>query len=130
MVDYSKSINEERLYIFDMKERKIILRSKVGHAYKSGRYYPVRFSNKISSKLSSLGAYETLETYYGQWGYSLKIKGLDEELNSNAERRSIVFHPVILNNNYLTEGCFSLPKEQNNKIINLIKSGCLVYVYD
>lgn len=113
-----------------MVRQKIVVRSKVGHAYKSGKFYPTTFSNHIGSKLSSLGAYQTFYSYTGQFGYSLKLIGLDREYNSNATIRGIVFHPTVSDNYLWTEGCFSLPKNNSREVINLIKNGCLVYVYN
>ena len=36
IIDYRKSILSERLYVLDMKTKKIIISSKVSHSFKSG----------------------------------------------------------------------------------------------
>lgn len=77
IIDYSKSIHATRLFLFDMKIKEIILRSRVAHAFKSGITKPVHFSNKIGSNMTSKGNYLTLDTYFGKFGYSLRVKGLD-----------------------------------------------------
>jgi hypothetical protein len=129
LINYSKPIDEERLFIFDMNKKEIIIASKVSHAYNSGKKIPTKFSNVIGSKKSSTGGFMTLGSYNGSWGYSMKLRGLDFNLNDNSEVRGIIFHPNITNNVTYSDGCFMTPKNINKKIIDLTKNGCLVYVY-
>ena len=75
MVDFSKSIDEDRLYIVNTKTAKIEMTSIVSYAWKSGTLYATNFSNVNKSKKSSLGAYLTEDTYYGRFSYSLRLKG-------------------------------------------------------
>ena len=56
MIDYSKSIDEQRLYIVNTKTAKIEMTSIVSHGLNSGNEYAVNFSNIKDSKKSSLGA--------------------------------------------------------------------------
>lgn len=128
MVDYSKSIDEERLYIVNTKTGKIEMTSIVSHGVNSGKEYATDFSNVIGSYKSSLGAYLTEQTYNGYYGYSLIVKGLDKT-NSNAKKRKIIFHSTKKMKTKWSWGCFSLPEKNNKKIIDMIKGGCLVYVY-
>ena len=113
-----------------MKNEKIVLTSLVSHAYNSGKEYAKDFSNEINSKKTSLGAFVTKNTYYGYYGYSLVISGLDDNLNTNAEKRSIIFHSTKKMTKPWSWGCFSIPDSVNNKIINMIKNGCLVYAHN
>jgi hypothetical protein len=127
-IDYSKPISEERLYVIDIKTSETILTTKVAHGINSGKEYATDFSNVNESLKSSLGVYVTQETYYGHFGYSLRVNGLDKT-NSNARYRKIIFHS---NNKMRTKwswGCFSTDEKINKKLINMIKDGCLVYVY-
>lgn len=128
MVDYSKSINEERLYIVNTKTAKIEMTSIVSHGVYSGKEYATDFSNVENSYKSSLGAYLTENTYYGHFGYSLVLKGLDKT-NSNAKKRKIIFHSSKIMKTKWSWGCFSLPENNTRKIIDMIKGGCLVYAY-
>jgi hypothetical protein len=128
MVDFSKSIVAERLYVVNTKTAKIEMTSIVSHAWNSGSLYATNFSNKDGSLKSSLGAYLTENTYYGHYGYSLVLKGLDKT-NSNAKKRKIIFHSTKIMKTKWSWGCFSLPVDNNKKIIDMIKGGCLVYVY-
>ena len=121
MVDYSKSIDDERLYIVNTKTAQIEMTSIVSHGVNSGKEYATDFSNVKDSKKSSLGAYLTESTYYGIFGYSLHLKGLDKT-NNLARERAIIFHS--------SKGCFYLPEKNTRKIIDVIKGGCLVYAYN
>jgi hypothetical protein len=128
MVDFSKSINEERLYVVNTKTAKIEITSLVSHGINSGKEYATDFSNVENSYKSSLGAYLTENTYYGHFGYSLYLKGLDKT-NSNAKKRKIIFHSSKIMQTKWSWGCFSLPDKNTRKIIDMIKDGCLVYAY-
>jgi hypothetical protein len=128
MIDYSKSIDEERLYVVNTKTEKIELTSIVSHGINSGLEYAVNFSNEENTYKSSLGTYVTENTYYGHFGYSLILKGLDYT-NSNAKKRHIIFHSTKIMSTKWSWGCFSLPEKNTRKIIDMIKGGCLVYVY-
>ncbi|MHA7900430.1 MAG: murein L,D-transpeptidase catalytic domain family protein [Henriciella sp.] len=90
-----------------------------------------RFSNIEGSKMTSLGAFVTGETYYGMHGLSLKLKGLSPQ-NDLAEKRLIVIHGA----DYVSParslqgrswGCPALERSVAERIIPLIKSGSFVY---
>ena len=68
LIDFSKSIDEERLYVVNTKTAEIEISSKVSHGRNSGKNYATVFSNKMNSLQSSLGAYVTGKTYYGRFG--------------------------------------------------------------
>lgn len=128
MVDYSKPIYAERLYIVNTKQQRIEMTSIVSHAFKSGMVYAKDFSNVEESLKSSIGVYLTENTYYGKYGYSLALKGLDKT-NSNAKKRNIVFHSSKKMNTKWSHGCFAVPDKKSRKIIEMIKGGSLVYAY-
>ena len=91
-----------------------------------------RFSNIEGSKMSSLGAFVTGETYYGAHGLSLKLKGLSPE-NDLAEQRLIVIHGA----DYVTPnravlgrswGCPALERHITERVVPLIKGGSFLYI--
>ncbi len=129
LIDYSKSILSDRLFVVDVQNKKIVLISTVSHAFNSGLQYATKFSNMEGTLMSCIGAFETKSTYYGQFGYSLIVKGLDKGINSDAEPRKIIFHSAQKMKTKWSWGCFATPEETNKKLIDLIKNGCLVYVY-
>lgn len=138
IIDFSKSSTEKRLFIIDLKKQEIIHESLVAHGKNSGWDIPESFSNVINSKKSSLGFFLTAETYTGKHGLSLKLDGLEKDINDNARKRCIVIHSA----NYVSDqfidkvgrlgrsfGCPTLPSENYNKIIDLIKNKSLIFIY-
>lgn len=139
IIDYTKSIDDVRLFVVDIEKSTIVLQSIVSHARNSGLMFAKNYSNEINSKKSSPGAYQTKGTYPGQYGYSMLLKGL-ESINNNAEKRQIIFHSTgfnsdgkiidkkrIMHSKY-SWGCFATSEDINKKIIDMVKNGSLVYV--
>lgn len=127
IIDYRKNLFSKRLYLVDLKSKKVLLKSRVSHAKKSGLLYPNKFSNTIGSKKSSTGAFITSTTYKGKAGFSMRLIGKDDKINSNAELRHIVFHSLNPKNPW-SEGCFATPSKTNRYLISKISDGRLVYV--
>lgn len=127
-IDYSKPISEKRLYVINMRTSETILFCEVSHGVNSGKEFATKFSNEKNSLKSSLGVYITQETYFGHYGYSLRVNGLDKT-NSNARVRKIIFHSNSKMKTKWSWGCFSTDEKINKKLIDIIKNGCLVYVY-
>ena len=82
LIDFSKPSTEKRLYVFDMKEKKMLFSSVVAHGKNSGGVYATSFSNEYGSYKSSLGFYLTASTYQGKNGYSLILDGLEKGINA------------------------------------------------
>lgn len=138
IADFSKSSSQNRFYVIDMEEGKILYHTLVAHGRKSGLNYATDFSNKPESNKSSLGFYLTLNTYYGEKGYALKLKGLEKGINDKAYDRAIVLHgsdyvttQFANSNGYLGRslGCPAVPKKQTVGIINSIKNGSVLFIY-
>lgn len=92
VIDYSLPSNKQRMWVFDVKRERLLYNTYVAHGRNSGDNYAHHFSNKESSKESSLGTYITQDTYVGHKGYSLNLKGLDRGFNDNAYNRRVVIH--------------------------------------
>lgn len=138
LIDFSKPSTEERLYVFDMQQKKILYSSVVSHGKNSGSQYATSFSNEYGSYKSSLGFYLTENTYQGSNGYSLILEGLEKGVNDNARQRAIVIHgadyanpSVIRTSGRLGRsfGCPALPRHLNQPIIDAIKHGSVLYIY-
>ncbi|WP_080903218.1 murein L,D-transpeptidase catalytic domain family protein [Parabacteroides sp. Marseille-P3160] len=137
LIDYSKPSTEKRLYVIDMKQKKLLYASLVSHGRNSGENYATSFSNENGSYKSSLGFYLTESTYQGKNGYSLVLNGLEKGINNRAKERAIVMHaapycnPSFLSNGRLgrSQGCPALPEAVSKSIINTIKGGSLLYIY-
>jgi hypothetical protein len=130
IVDYRKNILTKRLFVLDMKEKKILISTTVSHAWNSGVMYPNEYSNIHGSNMTSSGNYITRGTRYGYFGYSMIIDGLDNGINNNARSRAVIFHSDRKMKTKWSNGCFATPEETNIKIINLTKNGVLVCVIE
>ncbi len=137
IVDMSQSSRQKRLYLLDIENHKLAMNTFVSHGKNSGVDMAEKFSNIPESEQSSLGFYVTKETYTGKHGLSLKLSGLEEGFNDNAERRAIVVHGADyvnagrVNSDYMgrSQGCPAVPVAQAPKIIDMIKGGSALFVY-
>lgn len=139
LIDFSKPSTKERMYVLDMKQKKILFVSHVSHGKKSGENYATSFSNVSGSNKSSLGFYLTENTYTGRNGYSLVLNGLEKGINDKAKERAIVVHgadysdPSTIGHSGgrlgRSLGCPALPPALSRSIINTIKDGSLMYIY-
>ena len=138
IVDFSKPSSEKRLFIIDLKNYKVLFNTYVAHGMQSGKEFANQFSNMPESNKSSLGFYETLGTYIGGNGYSLKLQGMEQGINDNANRRAIVIHGadyvderLIHSQGYIGRswGCPALPQRLTKSIINIIKDGTCLFIF-
>jgi hypothetical protein len=135
--DFSQSSKAKRLYIIDTKNYRVLMNTYVAHGKNSGLNYAESFSNQPESLQSSLGFYVTKNTYFGKHGLSLKLAGLENGFNNNAEARAVVIHGADyigddrLNSPYMGRsfGCPAVPQAQSEKVINLLKNGTCLFVY-
>jgi hypothetical protein len=138
IIDYSKPSTEKRFFVIDIEKRKILYKTYVAHGKNSGDNYAKSFSNQSKSLKSSLGFFITAETYSGNNGYSLKIDGLEKNINDNARSREIVIHGAEYVSEEFIErygrlgrswGCPALPVEVSKEIIDVISDGSCLYIY-
>lgn len=128
IIDYRKNIFRERIFVLDMKNKEIILSSRVSHAWNSGVLYPTKISNEKGTNKTSIGSFITRGTKYGGFGYSMIVDGLDKGINNNAKSRAIIFHSTKKMFTPWSKGCFATNEEVNKKLIDLTKNGVLVCV--
>jgi hypothetical protein len=133
VIDFSLHASKARLLYLDLANQ-----SFKTHQVAAGRGsdpdgdgYATNFSNTAESKMSSLGAYKTLGTYNGKYGYSLYLKGLDPT-NDQAEARAIVMHPAT----YVNEadqragrswGCPAVDPSISRELFDNIKNGVIIF---
>src|SRR5688500_3364388 len=67
-VDYSRSINEERLWLIHNKTGDTVIRTTCSHGYASGENYVTDPSNESGSHKSSIGNFVIAEKYVGRFG--------------------------------------------------------------
>lgn len=136
--DFSQSSSVERMYVIDVRSKKLLYRTFVAHGINSGEEYANSFSNSDESCKSSLGFYVTSNTYTGSNGLSLRIQGVDRGFNDHAARRNIVIHGAtyvslrILHKYGVmgtTFGCPAIPAEMTDQIIPVVKNGSCFFIY-
>ena len=138
VIDFTKPSTEKRLFVIDLKLKKILFISYVAHGRNSGEKYATSFSNREGSFKSSLGFYKTENTYYGKNGYSLVLDGLERGINDKAKEGAIVMHGATYADPSTIRscgrlgrslGCPALPLAVCKKIIDTIKGGTLLYIH-
>ena len=136
--DFTQSSNNNRMWIIDLKARKILFNTYVAHGANTGEEFARKFSNNFESHQSSLGFYVTGDTYVGQHGNSLHLHGKDQGFNHNAYDRAIGVHGAdyvnkkfIAGNERLGRswGCPAVSNELAQPIINTIKDGTCLFIY-
>jgi hypothetical protein len=138
VIDFSLPSTKKRLWIIDTEKGEILLNSVVSHGRNSGNLMAESFSNTPESFKSSLGFYETGETYSGKHGYSLRLDGLEKGFNDQARNRAIVIHGADYANEDFAKstgrlgrslGCPALPSDLSAAAIDLIKDGTMLFIY-
>ncbi len=138
IIDYSQPSTAERLFVIDLKSRKLIHNTYVAHGKNSGTDLARSFSNIKSSLKSSPGFYMTGETYRGKHGYSLRLDGLEPGINDRARERAIVIHGAdYVSPDFIRRhqrlgrswGCPAVPDELATEIIDTIKGGTCLYIH-
>lgn len=138
IVDFSRPSNIERLWVVNLETRELLLQTLVAHGRNSGEVIPNRFSNKFNSFQSSLGFYRTGIAYAGKHGLSLKLHGMEEGINDQAERRAIVIHGAdyvsekyVARNGRLgrSQGCPAVAMGIHKQLIKAIRDNTCLFVY-
>jgi len=140
IADYSQSSNKKRLYVIDLKNRKLLFNTYVAHGRNTGEEYAKSFSNEEGSLKSSLGFYITENPIIGSHtGFALLINGVEKGFNDHAIKRAIIIHAAeYATENFIKKygrlgrsfGCPALPPEMNKPIIEKIKGGTCLFIYN
>lgn len=138
IIDFQKSSSAKRLWVIDLKNRKVLFNTLVSHGKNTGQDMALQFSNTPGSNMSSLGFYCTGNTYTGKHGLSLVLEGIDSGMNCNAASRAVVMHGAdyvsedfVKCNGRLgrSQGCPALPMDLHNDIISEIKDKTCLFIY-
>jgi hypothetical protein len=136
--DFTQSSNNDRMWIIDLKQRKVLYNTYVAHGAGTGEEFAQKFSNNFDSHQSSLGFYVTGDTYIGEHGNSLHLHGMDFGYNHNAYDRAIVVHGAdYVNDRFIkgnerlgrSWGCPAVDTKLAQPIINTIKDGTCMFIY-
>lgn len=138
VIDYSKASRDKRLWVFDLRARKLLFEEWVAHGKNSGADVPTTFSNAPNSYQSSIGLYETGQTYSGKHGRSLRLQGLEPGFNDNSMSRAIVMHAAAYADPKVVPGLGRLGRSQGcpavrpaiaGKLIETLQRGSYVFAY-
>jgi hypothetical protein len=138
VIDYSLPSSEPRLFTFDLMTKQLLFRELVAHGKNSGGDKANFFSNESGSLATSLGLYVTADTYEGNNGYSLRLKGLEEGVNDMAMDRAIVMHGAYyvsreairaLGRLGRSWGCPAIRSEIAHKVIDTVRGGSAIFAY-
>lgn len=138
VIDYSLPSSQPRLFVFNLVKHQLLFRELVAHGKNSGGDHASFFSNSSGSLASSLGLYVTADTYVGNNGYSLRLRGLEEGINDMAWDRAIVMHGAYYVSREAIKalgrlgrswGCPAVRAEMAQKIINTVRGGSPIFAY-
>ena len=137
ITDFARPSREPRFYLVNLLSG-FVTEYQVAHGRGSDPGHSgwlERFSNEPGSEASSRGAYVTGDIYYGKYGRSLRLTGLDPT-NDNALSRAIVVHaawyaePQVVDQYGKlgrSEGCFALSETNLQYLLYQLGPGRLLY---
>lgn len=138
VIDFRLPSSQKRLWVLDLASGDILFHEHVAHGRGSGDGMASRFSNVTDSFTSSLGLFQTLNSYNGANGYSLRLAGLEPGINDRALERAIVMHGA----DYVSEGfiktsgrlgrsygCPAVRREVAQPLIDTLREGQYLYAY-
>ncbi len=138
VIDYSMPSTAKRLWVFDLKTRALLYQELVAHGSGSGTNLATSFSNEPETHQSSIGLFQTEDTYVGRNGYSLRLRGLDAGFNARAYDRAIVMHGAPYVSEEVAQaqgrlgrswGCPALRSGIASEVIDTVKGTGLVFAY-
>ncbi|WP_373514034.1 murein L,D-transpeptidase catalytic domain family protein [Persicitalea sp.] len=138
IADFSQSSRNKRLYVIDFSTNRVVLNTYVAHGRNSGQEFASKFSNVNSSYQSSLGFYRALNTYQGKHGLSLRLQGLEKNINDQALARAIVMHGAdYVSEDFIRQtgrlgrslGCPAIPQADHESLIKLLHDGAGLFLY-
>lgn len=138
VIDFSLPSSEQRLWIFDLQQKRLLLQDLVAHGSGSGDNYAAAFSNIEGSHQSSIGLFRTSESYTGRHGYSLRMDGLEPGINDLARQRAIVIHAAdYVDLNWIdrygrigrSQGCPAVRPEVAGMVVDKLKGGQFMFSY-
>mgnify|MGYP001464711525 CR=1 FL=1 len=108
------------------------------NGYYSGALYASKFSDKPNTDATSLGVYETGESYIGKHGLSMRLIGLDKGFNDTAYKRDIVMHSAsYVNQSFIDKyhrigrswGCPAVSPEMIRPLVSTLEKGSILVIY-
>ena len=138
VIDYSLPSTERLLWVFDLRQHTLLVEELVSHGQGSGDTQAETFSNIPESYQSSLGLFRTMNSYYGRNGYSLRLNGLEPEVNDLAYERAIVIHGAdYVSDDFIAQtgrlgrshGCPAVREDITYPLIDSLREDQYVFAY-
>ena len=138
VIDFSRPSREKRLWVFDLRQPRLVFEEWVTHGKNSGGDLASTFSNRPNCYQTSLGLFRTGATYRGKHGTSLRLEGLEPGINHNSEARGIVIHSAAyadpgvvpsLGRLGRSEGCPAVRPAVAPELIRTLSRGSYVFAY-
>ncbi|MGP9795977.1 murein L,D-transpeptidase catalytic domain family protein [Halomonas sp. 86] len=138
VIDYSLPSTERRMWVFDLRQHTLLFEELVSHGQGSGDAQADAFSNIPESYQSSLGLFRTMNSYYGRNGYSLRLNGLEPEVNDLAYERAIVIHGAdYVSDDFIAQtgrlgrshGCPAVRQDITYPLIDSLRDDQYVFAY-
>ena len=138
VIDYSLPSSEPRMWVFDLHQHTLLFEELVSHGQGSGDAVASAFSNTPDSHQSSIGLFRTMNSYYGRNGYSLRLDGLEPEVNDLAFERAIVIHGAdYVSDDFIAQtgrlgrshGCPAVREDITYPLIDSLKENQYVFAY-
>jgi len=142
ITDFSMHSRLKRQWVIQLATGELLYNLTVGHGVASivgdDLGFSSVFSNTPESHQSSLGLIRTAETYTGDYGYSLRLDGLEPGFNDKVRDRFIVVHPwygnrveTVATEGWVvpTWGCATIDPVVSEAVINTISGGSLMFFW-
>lgn len=137
IADFARPSRDPRFHLVDLRNgtsnAMLVAHGKGSDPGHSG--WVQSFSNTHGSEATSSGSYLVGETYFGQYGESRRLVGLDPQ-NDQAEARAIVIHPAWYVSQAMiaeqgkigrSQGCFAFSQSDIGEILQRVAPGSLLY---
>jgi hypothetical protein len=138
IIDFSLPSNKKRVWVIDTNTSKTLMNVYTTQGKGSGALYARSFSNQFNTNKTSLGVYKVTNSYHGKHGLSERLQGLENGINDNAFRRTIVVHPAwyaspsfVKQNNRAGRswGCFAIDPAVSSKFVKITRGGSILFAY-
>lgn len=139
IADMTEPSTAKRLYLIDLDQQRLVLKTWVAHGRNSGDLRCTSVSDALGSLQTSKGLYRVgAEIISPKHGAALMLHGLDPAWNGHAEAREIIMHGAdYVGQDFINAhgrlgrsfGCPAVSKEMMPRMIDLLANGGHLFVY-
>ncbi len=142
VIDFSLHSKVKRQWVVHLSTGELLFHLHVAHGRASidgeDYGYSTLFSNIPESHQSSLGMIKTAESYTGDYGYSMRLDGLEVGFNDKVRPRDIVVHPwtgstqsAVDTEGWVvpTWGCAALDPAITTEVVDRLSGGSLMFFW-